>query len=267
MDLVNEQDDVARGLHLAEQAFHPLLELAPELGSRHESGQVQKVNLLVLQLGRHLALGDPLGDPLGDGRLAHARLADEAGVILLAAAQNLDGAVDLPVPADDVVDLARPGLLGQVLAVGVQELAAGGLFIPRAAGVLFLLLAREAQREGGVAPGGEALGVVGFLVLAGLAHPHHHGEGVGPLAAHLFQHIFHPVFHVVHVLLGHPELLHQVFHRFDVQLPGAAQAVALLLHLAIGIHPLDKDNGRTLFASNTDHRFLLILKKRISPAQ
>ena len=31
MDFINEQDDVARGLHLAQQALDPLLELAAKL--------------------------------------------------------------------------------------------------------------------------------------------------------------------------------------------------------------------------------------------
>ena len=47
---------------------------------------------------------------LGDGRLADARLTDEAGVVLLAAAQDLDGAVDLAVAAHDVVELASRAL-------------------------------------------------------------------------------------------------------------------------------------------------------------
>ena len=55
-------------------------------------------------------------------------LTDEAGVVLLAAAQNLDGAVNLAVAAHDVVELALPGFAGQVLAVGVEEFAAGRLF-------------------------------------------------------------------------------------------------------------------------------------------
>ena len=41
---------------------------------------------------------DALGQALGDGGLAHARLADEAGVVLLAAVQDLDDPLDLLSP-------------------------------------------------------------------------------------------------------------------------------------------------------------------------
>ena len=49
--------------------------------------------------------------------------------VLLAAAQNLDRAVNYAVTANDAVRLAVAGLLGQVLAVGLKELAAGSLFL------------------------------------------------------------------------------------------------------------------------------------------
>src|SRR5699024_9721714 len=104
----------------------------------------------------HLPPGDALGDALGDGGLAHAGLADQAGVVLLPPGQDLDGPVDLPVPPDDVVQAAVPGLGGQVLAVGVQVLAAGRLFARLAVfgpvRAALPLLAGDAQGEGGVAP-------------------------------------------------------------------------------------------------------------------
>src|SRR5882724_8427809 len=43
----------------------------------------------------HVARDDPLGEPLDDRGLAYAGLADEHGVVLRAAAQNLDDAADL----------------------------------------------------------------------------------------------------------------------------------------------------------------------------
>ena len=86
VNLVNEQNDVARSLYLADQAFHSLLELAAELGARHQGGQIQQEQLLIPQAGGHIAAGNALGNALGDGGFAHAGLADEAGVVLLAAA-------------------------------------------------------------------------------------------------------------------------------------------------------------------------------------
>ena len=108
VDLVNEQDDVARRLDLAQQALDPLLELAAELGTCHKAGQVEQEDLLILQPCRHLPLGNALRNALGNGGLANARLTNEAGVVLLAAAQDLDGAVDLAVTADDIIQFAFP---------------------------------------------------------------------------------------------------------------------------------------------------------------
>ena len=151
MDLIDEQDDVAGGLDLADEALDALLELAAELGARDEGGHVQQEDLLIPQAGGHLALGNALGNALGDGGLADAGLTDQAGVVLLAAAQDLDGAVNFAVAADDAVHLAVPGLLGQVLAVGIQELALGGfvLFAVFAFGLVVAVLAGSTEAAEG----------------------------------------------------------------------------------------------------------------------
>ena len=88
MHLVDKQDDVAAGLHLVDQALHPALKLAPELGPGHKSREIQEINLLIPELKGNLSLGNPLGQALGNGGLAHAGLANEAGVVLLAAVQD-----------------------------------------------------------------------------------------------------------------------------------------------------------------------------------
>ena len=254
MDLVDEQDDVACGLDLAQQALDPLLELAAELGACHKAGEVQQIDLLILQRRRAPCPSAMRSrNALGNGGLANARLTNEAGVVLLAAAQDLDGAVDLPVAADDIIQLPLPGFAGQVLAVGIQKLAAGRLFLIFAR-LLFVFAvlgtAVHPQREGGAGAGHK---VAVLLALVRLAHAHHHGEGVHIAhVPHLLHHVFHPVFHGIHVLVGHAELLHQIIDRFDVHLPGTVQAVPLVFHLAI-FHPLDKNNGRPLLASNADH--------------
>ena len=71
MDLVDDQDDVAQLLDLLDQALHPALELTPELGARHQGGEVQQVDLLVQQLVGHVLVGNALGQALGDGGFAH----------------------------------------------------------------------------------------------------------------------------------------------------------------------------------------------------
>ena len=117
MHLVDDQDDVAQLADLLDQALHPALKLAAELGACHQGGEIQQIDLLVLELIGDVPLGDLHGQPLGDGRLAHAGLADEAGVVLLPAVEDLNDPLQLPVPADEPVQLPRLGLLSQGDAV------------------------------------------------------------------------------------------------------------------------------------------------------
>ena len=125
---VDDKDDVAHLADLLDEALHAALKLAAELRARDERGQVKKIDLLASQLERHVARDDALGEALGNGRLADARLTDQAGVVLLAAVQNLDDAFDLLLAADDRVELAVACALGEIDAVGVEEFVLAPLF-------------------------------------------------------------------------------------------------------------------------------------------
>ena len=123
MQLVDEADDLAiRLFNLAQNCLQALLELAAKLGARDHGRQVEGHKALVLQCFGNVALVDSLRQPLGDGRLAHARLADQHGVVLGAPREHLDDAPDFLVAADDGVELALPGLRGQIKRVPLQRL-------------------------------------------------------------------------------------------------------------------------------------------------
>ncbi len=85
MELVDEEDDVAALHDLLHHLLQALLELAPVLRACDEGCQVERVDLLVLQQLGNLIRGDAGGETLDDGGLADARLADQHGVVLLAA--------------------------------------------------------------------------------------------------------------------------------------------------------------------------------------
>ena len=125
VQLVDEEDDLALGLlDLLEHGLQPVLELAAVLGARDERAQVEGDQPLVLQRLRHVAGDDALGQALDDGGLAHARLADEHGVVLGAAGEDLDHAAHLVVAADDGIELALARQLGEVAAVLLERLVA-----------------------------------------------------------------------------------------------------------------------------------------------
>ena len=83
--LVNHEDDVAEPFDLVDQALHTAFKLAAELCACNERGQVKQVHFLVAHLERDAPLVDAHRQSLGHGSLADARLADQAGVVLLAA--------------------------------------------------------------------------------------------------------------------------------------------------------------------------------------
>ena len=123
VQLVDEEDDLALGLgHLLEDGLQPVLELAAVLGARDERAEVEGDDALVLERLGDVALDDALGEALDDRGLADAGLADEHGVVLGAAREDLDDAAHLVVAADHGVELALAGELGEVAAVLLEGL-------------------------------------------------------------------------------------------------------------------------------------------------
>ena len=132
MDLVDEQDGVGVVLQFLDHLLDPLLEVAAIAGSRQEGTHVEGEDGRAGQDLRHLLVDDLAGQALGDGGLADAGIPHKERIVLGPAAQDLDAAIDLCRASDQGVDLALPGLLVEVDAVGVQGFSArfdGGLFL------------------------------------------------------------------------------------------------------------------------------------------
>ena len=115
-------------LHHLRQA---LLELAAVLRARHERGQVERVDLLVLQELGDLVRGDAGCEALDDGGLADAGLADQDRVVLRAAREDLHHALDLGLAPDDGVELALGRELRQLRPNWSRSLELLGLLARR----------------------------------------------------------------------------------------------------------------------------------------
>ena len=123
VQLVDERDDLAVAVgDLLEDGLQPVLELAAVLRAGDHRADVERDEALVAQALGHVALDDAPGQALGDGGLADAGLADEHRVVLRAAREHLDDAADLLVAADDRVELALAGVLGEVAPVLLERL-------------------------------------------------------------------------------------------------------------------------------------------------
>jgi hypothetical protein len=102
--------------------FQALFELAAVFGARDQSAHIELDQALALKALRHVALDDTLRQAFDDGSLADPRLANQGGVVLGAARDDLHHAADLLVAADDRVELAGAGLGGQVAPVFFKRL-------------------------------------------------------------------------------------------------------------------------------------------------
>ena len=106
VDLVDEQHRARRRLELGEHGLEPLFEIAAIARAGEERAHIEREDRGVLQHFRDFALHDAAREAFGDRGLADARIADIERIVLLAAAEDLDRAVDLMLAADQRIDLA-----------------------------------------------------------------------------------------------------------------------------------------------------------------
>ena len=116
VQLVDEDDGVLALHQLLHDGLEPLFKLAAVLGAGDDQRKIERKDALIGQERRHIAIGDALRQALDDGRLAHAGLADQHGIVLGAAAQDLNDALDFSVAADQRIELAFQSRLRQVAA-------------------------------------------------------------------------------------------------------------------------------------------------------
>ena len=108
VDLVDEQDRAGLLLQLRDHGLQALLEVAAVLGAGDQRAEVQRPDRRRLQHLGHVAFDDALGQAFGERGLADAGFADVQRIVLAAAAQHLDRALDFVLAADQRIDLALP---------------------------------------------------------------------------------------------------------------------------------------------------------------
>src|SRR5262249_1552218 len=145
VDLVDEHDRAGRRLELLDHLLEALFEIAAITRTREQRPHVEREDGGIAQHVRHLAVDDAPRQSFRDRGLADAGIADEQRIVFLAAAEHLDGAVDLGAAADQRVDLALARLLVEVDAVRLERVALFLAFLA-ALGVGLLLGAAHRPR-------------------------------------------------------------------------------------------------------------------------
>ena len=117
VDLVDEDDEIGALAQLLEDPLQALLELAAVLGAGDHQRQVERDDPLLRQRHRDAAGDDALRQPLDDRGLPHSRLAEQDGVVLGAAREDLDDAVELLLPPDQRIEGAFLRERGEIAPV------------------------------------------------------------------------------------------------------------------------------------------------------
>ena len=131
MDLVDEQDNLAVVLHFLDAFLQALFEFTAKLAARHQRGHIQRDNALATQQIGHLIRHDELGQSFHHGGFAHARLAQQQRVVLLATRQDLHHALDFFRAADNGVQLAIARFFCKIGAEFLQDALLRGLAAKR----------------------------------------------------------------------------------------------------------------------------------------
>jgi hypothetical protein len=111
---VDEDDGVLILHQLLHDGLEALFKLAAVFGTGDDEGKVESEDALVGEEAGNVAVGDALGEAFDDGGFADAGFADEDGIVLGAAAEDLDDALQFLIAADERVELGIHGGLGEV---------------------------------------------------------------------------------------------------------------------------------------------------------
>ena len=123
MDLVDEEDDAALGLrYLVDDALQALLKLTFVFRTSHQGSHIERVELFVLQVLRHIATNDTSCETFDDGGLTSTRLTYKDRIVLSTTGEDLQQTTDLIITSDNGVELTLTGKVNEILGVFLQAL-------------------------------------------------------------------------------------------------------------------------------------------------
>ena len=121
MEFVDKENDFAvRVDDLLDDRFEPVLEFASVFGSGDQGSHIERDDAAVLEDLGDVARSDALGETLCNGGLANPGFADQHRVVLGAPGEHLHDTSNLVVAANDRIELAGVGELGQIAAIVIE---------------------------------------------------------------------------------------------------------------------------------------------------
>ena len=128
VDFVDKQDDILIVSHLVDNGFDALFELSAILCASHHRSHVESHDALVEQHTRHFSLNNAKCQALDDGRFTHTGLANQHGIVLFPAAQDLCDALNFVFSAHHGVEAAFARHFCDVFAVFVDDRCSAVIF-------------------------------------------------------------------------------------------------------------------------------------------
>ena len=126
MKFVDEKNNLSlRVFNFLQDSLQAVFKLATIFRPCQHGAKIERDQAFVLQHLRHVAGNDALRQAFDDSGLSHAGFTDEHGIIFRAAGENLNHSPNLFIAADDRVELAAAGLLGQIAGIALQCLVFG----------------------------------------------------------------------------------------------------------------------------------------------
>ena len=123
VDLVDEEDRHAALRERLDDRLEPLLEVAAEAGAGEQRRRVEREHLRAFEQLGHVLAQQPRREAFGQRGLADAGVADEHRIVLAAAAENFERALELVAPADQRIELAGARAGGQARGIRRQRIA------------------------------------------------------------------------------------------------------------------------------------------------
>ena len=117
VDFVDVEDGSLLGGDTVHHRLEAFLKVTTILSAGNQGAQVQLVDLDTAQCFRHIAVLDALRQAIDDTGLAHTRLTDVQRVVLILAAQHLNGAVEFIFPSDE-------GIMVRQMVIDAQHIVA-----------------------------------------------------------------------------------------------------------------------------------------------